>query len=82
MCSISAISAPRLGRAARKSKKSRSKMQPYFSTSAMPSEKVRWGRVSRQSGSMSTPRGCQKAPARFFPAFKSTATLPPTEESK
>ena len=56
-------------------------MQPYLMTSAMPSEKVRSVRVVSTSGSMSTPLGCQKAPARFLPAFRSTATLPPTEES-
>ena len=39
------------------------------------------GRVSSASGSMRTRRGCQKAPARFLPWSKSTATLPPTEES-
>ena len=56
-------------------------MQPYLMTSAIPSEKVRSGRVARVSGSISTPLGCQKAPARFFPALRSTAVLPPTEES-
>ena len=38
-------------------------------------------RVFRHSGSISTSLGCQKAPARFLPARRSTATLPPTEES-
>ena len=56
-------------------------MQPYFTTSAMPSAKVWSSRVSRASGSMSTSLGCQKAPARFLPWWRSMATLPPTEES-
>ena len=81
MCSISAISSAREGRAARKSKKAASLMQPYLTTSAMPSMKTGSGRVSSTSGSMSTSLGCQKAPARFFPCSRSTATLPPTEES-
>ena len=78
MCSITPLRPPQ---AASLSKKARSWMQPYLMTSAMPSEKVRSVRVVSTSGSMNTPRGCQKAPARFLPACRSMATLPPTEES-
>ena len=81
MCSISAISACREGRPARKWKKSSSQMQPYFTTSAIPSMNTGRGRVSSVSGSMSTSLGWQNTPARFLPAFRSMAVLPPTEES-
>ena len=75
------ITARRLGAFSRARKKAASRMQPYLMTSAMPSEKVLSSSVSNTSGSMTTRRGCQKAPARFLPAGRSMATLPPTEES-
>ena len=78
MCSITAR---RPGWASRRRKNPSSRMQPYLMTSAMPSEKVRSSSVERVSVSMRTSLGCQKAPARFFPAGRSTATFPPTEES-
>ena len=56
-------------------------MRPCFTVSATPSKKVSSGRVRKVSVSQITARGCQKAPTKFFPASRSTAVLPPTEES-
>ena len=49
--------------------------------SAAPSAKTSGGREARQSVSHNTAAGCKNTPARFFPAFRSMAVLPPTEES-
>ena len=47
----------------------------------MPSAKVSGGRLLKVSVSQITILGWWKAPARFFPAARSMAVLPPTEES-
>ena len=73
----SAFSVPSSKRANRLS----SQRTPVFTASAVPSAKTSGGRVSRQSVPHSTAAGWRKAPARFFPAFRSMAVLPPTEES-
>ena len=65
----------------RKPRKSLSLMRACFTVSAAPSAKVSAGSVRKVSVSQRTIFGCQKAPARFFPAARSTAVLPPTEES-
>ena len=54
---------------------------PVLMASAAPSAKTAAGRDLRQSVSHSTAVGCKNAPARFFPAARSMAVLPPTEES-
>ena len=66
----------------RSRRKSRSAMRPCFTVSAAPSSKTSPGRVRKVSVSQITIRGCQNAPARFFPSARSTAVLPPTEESE
>ena len=58
-----------------------SPMQPYLITSPRPSRQYSGVRVVKTSGSHKTRLGCQKAPTRFLPWGRSTATLPPTEES-
>ena len=63
-------------------KKSRSAMRPCLTVSATPSAKVSGGRVRKVSVSQRTSFGWWKAPTRFFPASRSTAVLPPTEESE
>lgn len=52
-----------------------------LTTSAIPLENSRGGRVSRKAASMKMYSGCQKAPMRFFPCGVSIAVFPPTLES-
>ena len=52
-----------------------------LTTSAMPFENSRAGRVSRKAASMKMYLGCQNAPMRFFPCGVSIAVFPPTLES-
>ena len=56
-------------------------MMPALRASARPFTYWRWGSVSSVSGSMSTTQGCQKAPTMFLVSPRSTAVLPPMEES-
>ena len=73
----SAFSVPSSKRANRPS----SQRTPVLTASAAPPAKTGRGRVFRQSVSQRTAAGWRKAPARFFPARRSMAVLPPTEES-
>ena len=50
-------------------------------TSPQESASCSGASVSRQSTSATTSDGWKKAPARFLPAARSMAVLPPTEES-
>ena len=52
-----------------------------LTTSPQPSANCSGVRVARHPTSAITTLGCQKAPARFLPAARSIAVLPPTEES-
>lgn len=54
---------------------------PTLTTSAIPLENSRAGRVSRKAASMKMYSGCQNAPIKFFPWGVSIAVLPPTLES-
>ena len=54
---------------------------PCLMTSPQESVSSSWLMVDRQVGSATTTLGCQKAPARFFPASRSMAVFPPTDES-
>ena len=58
-----------------------STIAPYFTTSASPARSSRSGRVASVAVSATTARGGWNAPTRFLPAGRSTAVLPPTEES-
>ena len=60
---------------------SASQVRLIFTLSARPFTKWRRGRVARVSGSTTTSFGCQKAPTMFLVRPRSTATLPPMEES-
>ena len=55
--------------------------QPALTASARPLTKWRRGKVARVSASTITSRGCQKAPTTFLVSPRSTAVLPPMEES-
>lgn len=52
-----------------------------LTTSAIPLENSRGGKVSRNAASMKMYSGCQNAPMRFFPWGVSMAVFPPTLES-
>ena len=52
-----------------------------FTDSARPLMYWRRGRVARVLGSTMTSLGCQKEPTMFFVSPRSTAVLPPMEES-
>ena len=62
-------------------KKSASAITPYLTTSASPPANSRSGSEFSTSGSISTPAGWWKAPARFLPRGRFTPVLPPTDES-
>jgi hypothetical protein len=63
------------------SKKGASAIAAAFTTSARPARNSRAGRVASVSRSANTAEGWWKAPTRFLPCARSTAVLPPTEES-
>jgi hypothetical protein len=52
-----------------------------LTTSAIPLENSRVGRVSRKAASIKMYSGCQNAPIKFLPWGVSIAVLPPTLES-
>ena len=84
IASASAVSSRASRRCAWTSSQSRnpiSMIAPYLTTSASPARSSRSGRVRRVAVSAITARGGWKAPTRFLPAGRSTAVLPPTEES-
>ena len=84
MASASAAWSPASRASACPSSQSRngaSVMAPYFTTSARPARNSRAGRVASAAVSASTVRGGWKAPTRFLPWGRSTAVLPPTDES-
>src|SRR3546814_11184022 len=54
---------------------------PYLITSAKPARSSRAGSVASAAVSAITATGGWKAPTRFLPCGRSTAVLPPTEES-
>ncbi|OQA64651.1 MAG: hypothetical protein BWY37_02019 [Firmicutes bacterium ADurb.Bin262] len=60
---------------------SRSRITAYLTASASPSASVSAPSVRKVSQSQMTRSGCQKVPARFLPARRLTAVLPPMEES-
>ena len=67
--------------ASSQAKNAASPMAAAFTTSASPARNSRSGSVARVSMSATTATGWWKAPTRFLPSARSTAVLPPTEES-
>jgi len=78
---ITSVSCSRSLPSSNSRKRESSRIAPYLTASAIPSEKYTAGRVSRVEGSQMTRDGCQNAPTRFFPCGISTPVLPPTDES-